>query len=149
MSFYFNRTADGSAPVTRYMDVDQVTIVAGDLLMIDTSGYVSNTLTSAYTSNLAGVAEAGVTGSSVTAGTTKIPVQINRSAIYLADTVAAATQTEVGTNVTCSGSPMRNITESTAKDAGLGIVRIIKLMDAVNTAKAVEVMLNFDSAVEL
>lgn len=141
MSFHFVKTADGSAPTTIKYPTNGATILKGQLVYFDATGWVTNeTVGSCYTSTVAGVAEEGCSGTG-----TAVAVQVNRAAIYRADSTANVAQTDVGINVACD-SNLGIIEESTDK-VGLqtGVVRIIKYI-AASTSQGCEVMINFSPA---
>lgn len=145
MSIIFRRTLDGSAPVTADLTVDQVDILAGEIVFWSTSGYVTSAVNgSAMTHLLAGVSEKAITGSGVTAGVTTIPVQVNRNAVYGFDSAAAITQTSVGINIGRAETiRCDTLDEATERTDARGIARTIRLLTTSGTSQVAECVLNF------
>lgn len=145
----FVGTRDGSAPITSNLLVGETTIANGDVCAWGSSGYVISANSGSCTTGLlVGIAEGSIAASAVTAGTTRLPFQTNPMATYRVDTLAAATQTDVGTNVGVSGGggvTADEVDESTARTDDMGIFRVQKLITATGTSQTIEVTLNFAS----
>jgi len=135
MAFVFLYTKDGTTPQTKYYPACAVTITKGQPLYWDgSSGRVTNaTYGDVKTHNIAGISEATQT----CAAGDLTPVQVNQSAVYLADVSDGMATANVGKNVLLSA--IGTIASDTNADDDTGVFRIEKY---VSTTKA-EVSINF------
>lgn len=141
MALRYVYNSSGGDPVIESFLAATVTTVVGQIIYFDTSGFLSNAYTDANTVTtvlVAGVATEVVTGNS---SNVSLPIICTKDARYVADTTAAAAQTDMGTNVTMDSISI--VDENDPVTSSSGVIRQLKVVGLVGTATQVLCSINF------